>query len=374
MQNFNSDHAYETGSREKIRVLVAPLDWGLGHASRCIPVIYELLKQNIEVFLAGEGAQESLLRQEFPNLPFLPLEGYRVKYARTAAGLLWNMVLQTPRLLSTIKQENKWLRQIVKDHTIDAVIADNRFGLYHATVPCAFITHQLMIKNPLGKWLQHFLQRNNYKYINRFTECWVPDENSNTNFAGELSHPAKMPAIPVYYTGILSRLTKKDEELKKHHLFISLSGPEPQRTLLENKIINDISHYHSTATIVRGLPDSKTIIPSTSDLRFYNHLSAADFNTEIARAEFVISRSGYSTVMDIIAAGKKSILIPTPGQTEQEYLAAYLMEKKIAFCISQKDFSLSQHLQAASQFAYQAIPAAATHLPGVIASFLKKIK
>lgn len=374
MQNFNSDHAYKTADQKKVRVLVAPLDWGLGHASRCIPVIYELLRQNIAVFLAGEGAQESLLRQEFPDLPFLPLKGYRVKYARTATGLLWNMVIQTPRLLRTIKEENKWLQKIVQDHHIDAVIADNRFGLYHTTVPSAFITHQLLIKNPLGKWLQKFLQRNNYTYINRFTECWVPDENNDANYAGELSHPVKKPAIPVYYTGILSRLTKKDEEIKKHHLFISLSGPEPQRTLLENKIINDISHYNGTATIVRGLPDTKTIIPSTGDLRFYNHLSVDDFNTEIANAEFVISRSGYSTVMDIVAAGKKSILIPTPGQTEQEYLATYLMQKKVAFCISQKDFSLSQSLQAASQFAYQTIPIEAAHLPGVIENFLKKIK
>jgi UDP-N-acetylglucosamine transferase subunit ALG13 len=196
------------------------------------------------------------------------------------------------------------------------------------------------------------MQKINYKYINRFAKCWVPDEEGEINLAGELSHPVKMPATTVQYIGALSRLEKTGEEEKKGHLLIVLSGPEPQRTILENKIIKDIAHYIGTASIVRGLPGALTVIPSTNTIRFYNHLSAGEMNKEMDEAEYIISRSGYSTIMDITKLKKKTILIPTPGQTEQEYLAKYLHEKKMVLRISQNSFSLSSALQLARSFLY----------------------
>lgn len=351
----------------KPRILVAALDWGLGHATRCMPVIYELLKQDWEVWLAGEGAQEILLKQEFPSLPFLPLQGYRVKYGGSRMGLL----RQAPRIFKTIIQENNWLKKAAGKYQFDAIISDNRYGLYHSSIPSVFITHQLRIKTGLGKWSEQLLQRINYQYINRFTQCWIPDEEKENGYAGELSHPAAMPAIPVHYTGILSRLKKKNGEEKKAHLFISLSGPEPQRTILENKIVNEISHYTATATLVRGLPGASSVIPSTNNIRFYNHLGVDEYNKEMERADYIISRSGYSTVMDIITLEKKSILIATPGQTEQEYLAQYLSQKQVAFCMSQKDFSLSQALQKAVCFEYRIVKNDNTSkLASLISSFL----
>ena len=338
--------------RSKPRILVAPLDWGLGHATRCIPVIYELLARDSAIWLAAEGAQKALLSREFPQLPILPLPGYRIRYGHSAWGLFKNMFLQTPRLLRTIKKENKWLEEAVKEYEFDAVISDNRFGLHHPDIHCVFITHQLAIKSPFGKWTERMLKKNNYRFINRFSTCWVPDVKGSSNLAGELSHPSKMPAIPVHYIGNLSRLTKSDVNEKKGHLFISLSGPEPQRSLLENKMIHEVSHYGGTATVVRGLPAAASIIPSTNDLHFYNHLSSDEYSREMGKAEFVICRSGYSTVMDLLALGKKSILIATPGQTEQEYLSQYLEEKGIACCMEQKDFTLNKGLEKASKFSY----------------------
>ena len=359
----------------KLRILVAPLDWGLGHATRCIPVIYELLKQDWAVWLAGEGAQEILLKNEFPELPFLPLKGYRVRYGGSWNGLLWSVFLQLPRILKTINDENDWLKKVVNEYQFDAIIADNRYGLYHSSVPSVFITHQLTIKTPFGKWSEHFLRKINYRFINRFTGCWIPDEEKENGLAGELSHPSAMPAVPVHYTSILSRLKKKNIEEKKNHLFISLSGPEPQRTILENKIIDDISQYKGTACIVRGMPGISTLIPSTNDIRFYNHLPAEDFNKEMEMADYVISRSGYSTVMDIVTLEKKSILIPTPGQTEQEYLAKYLTQKQFAFCITQNKFSLTDSMKKAIEFDYKkTLCSNKSTLPLLIKSLLEKVK
>lgn len=340
----------------KIRILVAPLDWGLGHATRCIPIIQSLLTQGADVWLAGEGLQKELLQQEFPKLSFLQLDGYRVKYASTAIGLIVSLLRQTNKIFSAIKKENSWLKKVVDEYGFDAVISDNRYGLYHASIPCIFITHQLTIKTSLGKLTEQFLQKRNYNYINRFTECWVPDSANNNNLAGVLSHPEKKPAIPVHYIGILSRFQIAVGQEKKDHLLIVLSGPEPQRSILEEKIISEIAHYPATATIVRGLPGSDSVIPSTGMIKFFNHLPADELKKEMQQAEYIIGRCGYSSIMDIVKLQKKSILIPTPGQTEQGYLANYLFQQKIAFTLLQKDFLLITALQEARQFIYRFPP------------------
>ena len=330
------------------KLLVSPLDWGLGHATRCVPVIRDLINNHCEVWLAGEGVQEKLLRKEFPSLHFLPLKGYRIKYAK--AGLTGKLLLQIPSILRSIKEENKWLREQVSKHQFEAVISDNRYGLYHEKIFSVLITHQLYIKSSLGKWSEGFLQKWNYKLIDRFNECWIPDEEGKNNLAGELSHPHKLPHIPIKYIGPLSRFQRNDSGEIKDHLLIILSGPEPQRTILENKIIDQIVSYNGTATIARGLPTEKNIIPSTNTIHFYNHLSSEELNNEAMKAEFIISRSGYSTVMDIAALQKKCILIPTPGQTEQEYLANYLMKKRFAFCVNQNDLLLIKNIESARRF------------------------
>ncbi len=337
----------------KYRILVAPLDWGLGHATRCIPVIKELLAKDCEVWIAAEGVQETLLKNEFPYLPFLELSGYRIQYSSWSHGFLFRILMQIPKISAAINREHKWLKKMITMHKFDAVISDNRFGLHTRKIPIVFITHQLRIMSPMGKWSEKILQRWNYKYINRFTECWVPDFEEEKNITGELSHPEIKPGIPIKYIGILSRFEKKQSGEIKNHLLIILSGPEPQRTILENKIVNEISHYTGTATIVRGLPSSLSIIPSTGMIKFYNHLTGDELNAEMQKADWVISRSGYSTVMDIAKLKKKNILIPTPGQTEQEYLARYLAEKKIAFTVDQKKFSLNNSLEKAKRNNYR---------------------
>lgn len=340
----------------KPRILVAPLDWGLGHATRCIPIIRELLSQGAEVVLAGEGAQEQLLKAEFPGLLFLSLPGYRVSYARTASGLAWKMIRQGWKMKRAIRNEQQWLQWAVEEYSLDGVISDNRYGLYHKNIPAVFITHQLTIRSPWGRWTETILQKRNYNYINRFSECWVPDLEGTGNLAGELSHPQRKPKTQLKYIGWLSRCKKTGVEKKANHLLCILSGPEPQRSILENKLIEEISRYNGTATVVRGLPGNSSVIPSTNMIRFHNHLTAEELNTEMEAAVFIISRSGYSTVMDAAALGKKCIFIPTPGQTEQEYLGEYLSQKGLACVIAQDKFTLTSALAAARQFNYHLFP------------------
>ncbi|RYZ29530.1 MAG: glycosyl transferase family 28 [Chitinophagaceae bacterium] len=334
------------------KVLVAPLDWGLGHATRCIPIIRELINQGCEVILAGEGKAKALLQLEFPALSFLDLPGYRIEYASSGWGLAFKIVAQIPKLLSAIKEEQAWLEKIVEEEKIDAVISDNRFGLHNEKIYSVFITHQLLIKAPV-KLAEDFLQGINYQYINKFDECWVPDSKEETNLAGLLSHPTELPSVPTHYVGPISRFNTDQEGTIGDELLILLSGPEPQRSLLEKQLLEELKEYTKPVVLVRGLPGEQETLQVNKNVSVFSHLPAAALEGKIKSASLVISRCGYSTVMDLATLRKKSILIPTPGQTEQEYLANHLMQKNFAFCVEQKKFRLKNALALAQHFSFQ---------------------
>ena len=356
------------------RILVAPLDWGLGHATRCIPLIRLLLQRGCYVMVGAEGAVEHLLRTEFPQLHYLPLPGYRVRYAKTGLGLLTALTRQLPRLFKTIKEENAWLHKIVAQHRIDAVISDNRYGLHHQGIYSVLITHQLQVQTPLGKIGHQLLQILHYKYINRFNACWVPDYEAAPGLAGALSHPAKMPAVPLTYLGPLSRFEQGEEQLQ-HYVLVMLSGPEPQRTVLEQQLLPQLKAYGGPVLFVRGLPGTIGLPPVPYNVNIMNHLGAGAMQQALQGAQLVIARTGYSTVMELMALQKKSILIPTPGQTEQQYLARHLMKHHYALCLPQKGFSLLGAVQQAQGFAY-AFPEAdgnSNSLANAVDALLQKI-
>jgi len=354
------------------RVLVAPLDWGLGHATRCIPIIKALQELGKTVLLAGDGPAAQLLQTEFPSLTLLPLRGYHISYAKTGWGLPWHMLTQTPNIFQTIKDERTWLNTMIEDQQIDLVISDNRYGLYSKKIPCVLITHQLTIKMPFA-WLERHVQKMHYSLINRFHTCWVPDAKGPLNLGGDLSHPLKMPTIPVKWMGLLSRFewTNQSADAFKYKYCFLLSGPEPQRTLLENIILKNIQDLAEPMVLVRGLPNNKTVksnhtekpispnpLPASlpQQLTVYNHLPAADLAPLILSSEWIICRSGYSTLMDLAALRKNAILIPTPGQTEQEYLAFQLSSQGMAITVAQAKFSLTESIAQAKKLSADSRP------------------
>ena len=191
----------------KSRILVAPLDWGLGHATRCIPVISALIKQHCTVIVAAEGQNKTLMQKEFPQLQFIELRGYRVRYSRKKFWLPVKLLWQLPKIMYRIYAENRWLKKAIKEYRVDGVISDNRMGLHNKQIPCVYITHQLTIKTG-SLFTESLAQKIHYHYINKFKACWVPDAEGVVNLAGELSHPATLPKMPVKYLGSLSRFEK----------------------------------------------------------------------------------------------------------------------------------------------------------------------
>ncbi len=338
--NFNSINVQK-------RILVAPLNWGLGHATRCIPLIKELVANGCDVLIAASGPVKSLLQAEFPQLQFLPIPGYRIRYSRKKIWLPVILLWQVPGILATIYRENRWLKQAVKLYKPAGVISDNRFGLHHKTVSCVYITHQLSIKAPgrLGKWLARKIH---YHYINQYNQCWVPDGEALPNLAGSLAHPLVKPAIPLQYLGPVSRFGLLPAQPKLYDLLVVISGPEPQRGIFEALLLKELAGYNGTTLFVRGLPGSHPVLQQQQpNLQVVNHLASEQLSLAIQQSGLVLSRSGYTTIMDLVKLRQKAILVPTPGQAEQEYLADYLQQQGLFACIKQDEFSLATAIKLA---------------------------
>lgn len=332
------------------KVLVAPLDWGLGHTTRCIPVIRALQNAAFEVVIAGNPIQIELLKKEFPGILNFPLKGYNVHYSKQKSFLPLKILSQVPKILSRIYAEKKWLKKIVIEEKIDLVIADNRFGLSHPDIPCIFITHQLEIKMP-SSFLQKIAQKINYHFINKFSLCWIPDFEGEKNIAGELSHPQKNPQTPLRYIGPLSRFENTEATPINTNWLFLISGPEPQRSVLENKILNGIQNLPGKSIVLLGKPGKENVQQLHENCTVIDHLETKKLEKIIRETEYIICRSGYTSVMEILSLNKKSIMIPTPGQSEQEYLATHLAAQK--WCMEMKpDDDLSTTLEKAKSFDY----------------------
>lgn len=333
----------KTTSKQKKRVLVAPLNWGLGHATRCMPIINELIQQNVEVFIASDGTALDLLQKEYPELKLIKLPAYNVSYK--TSNMTWNIATQAPKIVLAMCREFFVLQRIIKENQIDAVITDNRYGCWTWKVPTVFMTHQINIQIP-NTILQYLVSQWNYLVLRLFDTVWIPDVSSEPNLSGKLGH--HFPIRHASYIGVLSRMKRLKVE-KKYDIGIILSGPEPQRTFLEKKLLQQIENYRQiqpTAKIlfVKGKMNLEENI-ETNHVEIHGYLTAKVLNQKMAACDLIIARSGYSTVMDLAALEKNAIMIPTPGQTEQEYLAALYERQYIFYTENQTAFELAKAVE-----------------------------
>ncbi|MFT4544580.1 MAG: UDP:flavonoid glycosyltransferase YjiC (YdhE family) [Polaribacter sp.] len=317
------------------RILIAPLDWGLGHATRCIPLIRHLLDTGNQPIIASSGRPMELLKGEFPNVESVELDGYNISYPE-GSGMAWKMFQSTPHILKRIREEKVELENLIKCLKLDAVISDNRFGLYTDTIPSIYMTHQVMIKAP---FFESILFRIHSNYMKNFSEVWVPDFEKD-GLSGDLSHKFPLPQN-AKHIGSLSRFGE-NETTNELDLLVLISGPEPQRTRFEKMVLSQLNEFEGTALAVLGTPDKHVDRLDSRQHRIVSHLDAAELEKVMARSRLVVSRSGYSTIMDLSALGKQAALIPTPGQTEQEYLAGKYNADGKHLSMSQRKLNLSK--------------------------------
>lgn len=325
------------------RILVAPINWGLGHATRCVPLIRKLEERGFSPILASDGAALLLLRKEFPHLKAFELPSYNITYTSRGSLLKWKLLMDTPSILKNIKKEKKATRALVEKLNLDGIISDSRFGVRYKHLPNVFITHQLNVLSGNTTFLSSRLHQ---RYIRKFDECWVPDAPGKGNLSGFLGH-LKNPAENISYMGIISRFEKQDLP-KLYDYMVLLSGPEPQRSLLENVLLKAFQNSDRKVLFVRGLLSDVPFTGPASNIKVVNYLYGKELQDALNSSEIVVSRSGYTTLMDLAKLEKRAFFIPTPGQFEQEYLAARMTKMGIAASCKQEDFSLEKLEKAAN--------------------------
>ncbi len=315
------------------KIIIAPLNWGLGHATRCVPIINALLKNNFTPIIASDGDALIYLQKEFPNLESLKLPSYNISYAK---NLKWSLFLQLPKIIKAVQKEQQLITDfIAKNNDVVGLISDNRFGVRSNKVTSVYITHQLTI---LSGWSTIFTSKIHQNIIKKFDECWIPD-TENSQFSGKLSSP-KIENINKKYIGVLSRFEKKEIE-KSIDILIILSGIESQRISLEKKILQEFKNYSKNVVLIQGKVENQQKISVKNGVKIYNFVLSDELEILIHQTELVICRSGYSSIMDLAVLEKKAFFIPTKHQTEQEYLAKYLAKKQLVTFSSEENFTLN---------------------------------
>ena len=337
-----------------LKILICPLNWGLGHATRCIPIIRYLLQQGCEPIIATDGRAAQLLKTEFPHLQHLHLTGYDLQFPNSQQNLAITLAKQLPKIFYRIVQEHQELQQIITKYGIQCVISDNRYGCWTKKCPTVFMTHQIFVRLPPPlSVIQPLLWRLNRWFLQRYDHVWIPDEaNAIINLSGELSHPQAQQSLPrnCQYIGILSRFEPPDEGetglAKQYDITVLLSGVEPQRTELENILLEQLQHYPVPKRIlfVRGITETNSRQNITPQITFIDHLNSDELRAVLLQSDIIITRSGYTTLMDLVQLNKTALLIPTPQQTEQEYLATYLQNQQLFVSTSQSNVDLAQSI------------------------------
>lgn len=316
-------------------ILIAPLNWGLGHATRCIPIIKALEQNGFTPIIASDGVALALLKKEFPYLFAIELPAYAITYSEKGKNFKWKLIAQLPKMFRAIRKEKALVQKIVENYEIQGIISDNRLGVFSKNVTSVFITHQLNVLSGKTSWITTKIHSH---FIAKFNQCWVPDIAKFPNLSGKLGH-LKKPLKNTIYIGPLSRFEKKSMPIQ-YDLMVILSGPEPQRTLLEEKLIAELKPYPKSILFVKGIVQNEQKMWKNNQITFYNFMNSEQLNTAFNESEIVLCRSGYTTIMDLAKLEKKAFLIPTPGQYEQEYLAKKFKKEGISPSCNQEDFKL----------------------------------
>lgn len=350
------------------RVLVCALDWGLGHATRVVPIIVQLEALGAEVVVASAGRALHSLRMACPQLQCLEMPPYNVRYFFD--NMYVNIGLQAGSILRAIMAEHNWLRSIRHTQAIDVVVSDNRYGCWVPDIPAYFITHQLNIQLQ-GKFVQNIVNRIQQQWLTHFDGIWVPDyEDEGLQLAGQLAHGSfiRQPS----YMGWLSRMKPSSERIDNPQgpVVAMLSGPEPARSRWEKKLLEQLSHSGLSAWLVRGVA-GKNERYTLGGVRVVDYLEGNELADLLVSARVLICRSGYSTLMDLATIGKKAVLVPTPGQTEQVYLAGYCATQGWAPTYTQRDFHLKKALDEAANFG--GFPLPPTHTSSILSTHLKDV-
>lgn len=303
-----------------------------------IPLARKLQERNYNVIIGSGKEHQSLFRNELPGLTYIDFPGFNPGYSRFLPQYI-SLFLKTPLLFYHILAEHRRVKRIINDNKIDVIISDNRFGLWSRRIKSVYVTHQIVIPFPgtlrFLEWTGILFHR---FFINKYSFCFIPDLPGDLNLSGRLTHSVRLPGN-TRFIGLLSRFSDRshfgENKFPFPHNTVILSGPEPQRSILRQKLIEILNNREPPAVFLEGKPGSSVETSKSESITSYNHLPADEMQDMITGSTSIVARSGYTSVMELISLNCSALLVPTPGQTEQEYLAEYLSAKGWFSTVSQ---------------------------------------
>ncbi len=332
-----------------MKIIYAVCSWGLGHATRSLPVIRKLVSENHELKIISQGRSLQLLKNELgDSLEYIELEDYPMLLSESPRQFMAKSMIYWPKFIGRLHNGFNYVKKLIEKEKIDRIISDARYDIYSRSIPSFFMSHQMRIMNPLRlKMLESGSEIFNLFFFKRYAGVIVPDYKED-NLSGDLSHNLRrIDENKLHYVGVLSDFEKKKKSKDIDYL-ISISGPEPQRTMLEEKIMSQVKDLKGKIVVTLGKTENLDKYNSEG-IETYSFLPKNEREDFLNRSKLVISRSGYSTILDLSVVGAKALMTPTPGQIEQEYLGKYHNKKGSFYCLRQDKINLARDVEIAKK-------------------------
>ena len=334
-----------------MKIIYAVCSWGLGHATRSLPVIRKLIEEGHEITIISHDRSLELLKSELgTQTKYIDIEDYPMLISENRRQFMAKSVIYWPLFIQKMEKGLQKVTKIIQKDKYDKIISDARYDIYSRKIPSFFISHQIRIMNPLRiNIFEKGSETFNTFFFKRFCGVIVPDFKDENNLSGELSHNLKkIDEEKIHYVGVLSDF-KKQQKKKDIDYLISISGPEPQRTRFEEKILPQIKDLPGKKIITLGKTEKIDKLKNIQDTEAYTFLPKNKREELLNRSKMVISRSGYSTILDLAVIGTKALMTPTPGQIEQEYLAEYHNKKNNFYSVDQDKINLIEDIEKAKK-------------------------
>jgi len=336
-----------------MRIMYAVCSWGYGHVTRSLPIIRRFIKEGHEVVCVATGQPRYMLEQElghFDNqVEIVDVKDYPLPYTQNPDAFFFKFLATSPTMLIRIQKENDWVAKDTARRKYDLIVSDNRYGIYNKRVPSFLMTHQLRMLAP-GR--VRFMEWGTEKFVSffqdYFTKFIVPDFEED-DLCGDLCHNlTQYKKGKIAYIGVISDFPYDPTMEKDLDGYISISGPEPQRTSYERTLRKQVGELKGKW--IMSLGKKKAPVERIGNVKVVPYLTTKDRAETLSRTDFVITRSGYTTLMDICMGGHKALLSPTPGQTEQEYLSAIHNKKGTWYSVDQDKIDLLEGIKKAKKF------------------------
>lgn len=324
-----------------LKILFAVHDWGLGHATRDLPLIRGLAASGHRVWVLSTGRALQLLQGELGEAcEYVRLQDIPKPLGRRPFWFYVRMSLSLPVVFWTFHRERRLVDALVAEHGFDRIVSDSRYGVCSPSVPSFYLVHSLRQIIPgRPKRLEKMVEAAQKLMWRRAVKLLIPDEEED-GLAGDLCHDLACSwEGRLEYIGVLASVRRRDVPQDVDH-FISVSGAEPQRTMFERLVLSQASSLPGRVIVALGRPEAGAAVSDGGRVQVHAFMARAEQEEMMNRARLVISRSGYTTLMELAELRRRALLVPTVGQSEQEYLAERLERLGRMHAVKQGDLDL----------------------------------